>query len=84
MIILCGSLISMMYSEVLAYSSPLFGRRTAQIKLQAVSFPYYKEFFLRKTHHELIEMYSLTGGIPKYILSIQEKYLPLENIKKFF
>ena len=84
MIILCGSLISMMYSEVLAYSSPLFGRRTAQIKLQAVSFPYYKEFFLRKTHHELIEMYSLTGGIPKYILSVQEKYLPLKNIKKFF
>ncbi|HEY4533368.1 MAG TPA: DUF234 domain-containing protein, partial [Fusobacterium sp.] len=49
-----------------------------------VSFPYYKEFFLRKTHHELIEMYSLIGEIPKYILSIQEKYLSLENIKKFF
>ena len=32
MLILCGSLISMMYSEVLAYDSPLYGRRTAQIR----------------------------------------------------
>ena len=38
MIILCGSLISMMYSETLAYDSPLYGRRTAQIKLQPIKF----------------------------------------------
>ena len=31
MVILCGSLISMMESQTLAYSSPLYGRRTAQI-----------------------------------------------------
>jgi len=34
MVILCGSLIHMMESQTLAYSSPLYGRRTAQIRLQ--------------------------------------------------
>ena len=60
MIILCGSLISMMYSEVLAYDSPLFGRRTAQIKLKPIDFKYYSEFFKDISHHSLIEMYSIT------------------------
>ena len=32
MLILCGSLINMMTSQVLSYNSPLYGRRTAQIK----------------------------------------------------
>ena len=42
MIILCSSLLSMMYSETLAYSSPLYGRRTAQIKLQEIEFSFYR------------------------------------------
>lgn len=81
MVILCGSLISMMYSEVLAYDSPLFGRRTAQIKLKPIDFKYYPEFFKEKSHHSLIEMYSITGGIPKYILSFDRDRTPLWNIE---
>ncbi|MGL6023678.1 MAG: ATP-binding protein, partial [Cetobacterium sp.] len=81
MIILCGSLISMMYSEVLAYDSPLFGRRTSQIKLKPIDFKYYSEFFEEKSHHSLIEMYSITGGIPKYILNFDRKKSPLWNIE---
>jgi len=67
MIILCGSLISMMYSETLAYSSPLYGRRTAQIKLQEIDFSHYSEFYKGLSNIELIEHFSVTGGIPKYI-----------------
>ena len=67
MIILCGSLISMMYSETLDYSSPLYGRRTAQIKLQEIEFSYYNEFYKGLCKIELIEHFSITGGIPKYI-----------------
>ena len=44
MLILCGSLINMMTSQVLNYDSPLYGRRTAQIKLQQIAFEHYKEF----------------------------------------
>ena len=81
MVILCGSLISMMYSEVLSYDSPLYGRRTAQIKLQPISFEYYKEFFNNKSKRELIEFYSITGGIPKYILEFDRNKSPLWNIE---
>ena len=67
MVILCGSLISMMKSQTLSYNSPLYGRRTAQIRLKQIPFRYYQEFFPGKNRRELIEMYSVTGGVPKYI-----------------
>ena len=67
MVILCGSLISMMESQTLAYGSPLYGRRTAQIRLKQIPFGYYHEFFPGKSRRELIEMYAVTGGVPKYI-----------------
>ena len=67
MVILCGSLISMMKSQTLDYSSPLYGRRTAQIRLKQIPFSYYHEFFPEKSRRELIEMYAVTGGVPKYI-----------------
>lgn len=67
MVILCGSLISMMESQTLAYGSPLYGRRTAQIRLKQIPFAYYHEFFPNKSRKELIEMYAITGGVPKYI-----------------
>lgn len=81
MIILCGSLISMMYSEVLAYDSPLYGRRTAQIKLQPIKFNYYNEFFENISHQELIEFYSITGGVPKYILEFDRSKSALWNVE---
>lgn len=67
MVILCGSLISMMESQTLDYSSPLYGRRTAQIRLKQIKFRDYGAFFQKKTQRELIELYAITGGVPKYI-----------------
>lgn len=67
MVILCGSLISMMQSQTLAYDSPLYGRRTAQIRLKQIPFAFYHQFFPDKSRKELIEMYAVTGGVPKYI-----------------
>ena len=72
MVILCGSLISMMESQTLAYNSPLYGRRTAQIRLKQIPFRYYKHFFPEKNERQLIEMYSVTGGVPKYIEAFAE------------
>lgn len=67
MVILCGSLISMMESQTLAYSSPLYGRRTAQIKLGQIPFRYYIQFFPDADRRKQIERFSVTGGIPKYV-----------------
>ncbi|SDZ14881.1 ATP-binding protein [Tindallia californiensis] len=67
MLILCGSLISMMESQALSYDSPLYGRRTGQIRLKQIPFSKYHEFFPEKKRRELIEYYAVTGGVPKYI-----------------
>ncbi len=82
MVILCGSLISMMESQTLAYNSPLYGRRTAQIRLAQIPFRHYAEFFPHKNRRELIEMYAITGGIPKYIELFAESkdiYTAIQN-----
>jgi AAA+ ATPase superfamily predicted ATPase len=67
MLILCGSLIRMMESQTLNYSSPLYGRRTGQIKMKQMEFKHYRDFFESKSELELIEFYAVTGGVPKYI-----------------
>ena len=67
MVILYDSLISMMESQTLNYDSPLYGRRTAQIRLKQIPFKYYGQFFPNRPEKGLIEMYSVTGGVPKYI-----------------
>jgi AAA+ ATPase superfamily predicted ATPase len=67
MLILCGSLISMMYEQTLSYQSPLFGRRTSQFRIKQIPFQYYKKFFPKFTRKDLVEFYSVTGGVPRYI-----------------
>lgn len=82
MVVLCGSLISMMESQTLAYSSPLYGRRTGQIKLKQIPFRHYQEFFPNKSEKELIEYYAITGGVPKYIELFYDSsdiYAAIEN-----
>lgn len=86
MVILCGSLINMMESQVLNYSSPLYGRRTGQIKLKQIPFKNYNEFFSKKiSEKNLIEKYAVTGGVPKYIESFTEGvniYNEIEKMEK--
>jgi AAA+ ATPase superfamily predicted ATPase len=67
MLVLCGSSVSMMESSVLSYNSPLYGRRTGQIRLEQIPFSYYGAFFPGKSERELVERYAVTGGVPKYI-----------------
>ena len=67
MLILCGSLITMMDQQTLDYSSPLYGRRTAQIKLKQIPFTYYSDFYNGKMREDLVPFYAVTGGVPKYI-----------------
>ena len=66
MLILCGSLISMMKKHALSYESPIYGRRTAQIRLMPLPFcQLYNTQALSFT--DAVEQYSVTGGVPKYL-----------------
>ncbi len=83
MLILCGSLITMMEEQTLKYSSPLYGRRTAQIRLKQIPFSYYGNFFPGRESKDLVEMYSVTGGVPKYIESFKEEKDIYSAINKY-
>jgi len=67
MLILCGSLIHMMEKHALNYNSPLYGRRTGQIKLKQIDFMHYGQFYENMPYRDLVEHYAVTGGVPKYI-----------------
>ena len=65
MVILCGSLVSMMKKHALSHDSPIYGRRTAQIRLMPLSFmEVYPHLNLSFT--DAVEQFSITGGVPKY------------------
>ncbi len=67
MLIVCGSLIRMMWTQTLNVTSPLYGRRTSSMRIHPIPFKYYSEFHSENlTRRELVEMYSITGGVPKY------------------
>jgi len=66
-LILCGSVTSMMYRETLAASAPLYGRATAQILLRPIGFSHTSEFLPDKNAVERLEFFALTGGVPRYL-----------------
>ena len=82
MIILCGSLIPMMVSQTLSYESPLYGRRTAQIRLKQIPFIYYRDFFQNHVERDLVERYAVTGGVPKYIESFDDQEDIYDSIRE--
>ncbi len=81
-LILCGSIISMMYEQTLSYTSPLYGRRTSSIKLDALSFEYLSAFFPTKSEIELIELYAVLYGVPKYLELFKDSGNIFEAIEK--
>lgn len=66
-LILCGSSMSFMEYQVLGYESPLYGRRTAQFKIQAFDYKEITAFYPKLTAAEQAVLYGITGGIPHYI-----------------
>ena len=82
MLIICGSLLNMMESQVLSYNSPLYGRRTSQIKLKQIDFRFYRAFFPTMPFADMVMFYSVTGGVPKYIETVMGSkniYKAIEN-----
>lgn len=61
----------MMKSQTLSYTSPLYGRKTGQIKLKQIPFENYKEFFNKEIdERELIEKYiGIIQKIEKKVLT---------------
>lgn len=77
-LILCGSSMTFMEEQVLEYGSPLYGRRTAQLKIHPL--PYYDafEFFPDWNEIEKFYAYGICGGVPLYL----EYFSRYKNLKE--
>lgn len=66
-LILCGSSMSFMEHQVLGYESPLYGRRTAQFKIEPLTYKETAIFHPELSKEENALVYGITGGVPHYI-----------------
>jgi len=81
-LILCGSVFSMMYNEALAYTAPLYGRRTSSIHLKSMLFKHIKEFVSIATKHDQMNIYASFGTIPRYLEIYNSKLSFIENVRE--
>lgn len=84
MIILCGSSMSYMEDEVLAYKSPIYGRRTAQLKILPFSFRECCLFLHGFLPEDQAVIYGMTGGTAPYLLEMDSRLTLEENVKENF
>lgn len=80
-LILLGSSVAMMETEVLGYKAPLFGRRTGQWKIQTMPFSDIREFRSSTSFEDQIQHYSVSGGTPAYWLWLSKRRNFYQNIK---
>ncbi|MDR1322698.1 MAG: ATP-binding protein [Gracilibacteraceae bacterium] len=83
-IILCGSSMSFMEKQVMGHESPLYGRRTGQIKTLPFDYETSKKFCPQGTGEETALIYGLTGGIAKYLQLFGNDKSLEDNIKTNF
>ena len=82
MLVICGSHIGMMERDVLAYGAPLYGRRTAQLRLGPLPAAALRPLFPAYTAAQLVETYAVLGGIPAYLLRFDSRLSVMENITR--
>ncbi|MFC6940968.1 ATP-binding protein [Salinirubellus sp. GCM10025818] len=80
MLILCGSSVSTMESEVLGHESPLYGRRTGQLDVRPFSFRQAREVIDYETA-DAIRSYAITGGTPMYLTLFDYGRSLAENVR---
>lgn len=83
-LILCGSSMSFMEEQVLNEKAPLYGRVTAQLKLEAFSLQDMKQYGWRYSNEDLASLYAVTGGIPDYLAQVNPDLSVEENISRMF
>ncbi len=82
MLVLCGSQVSFMENEVLAERSPLFGRRTAQRRLEPLRPSEALAFFPFWETTDSLLAYGILGGMPAYLRRFQESLSLSDNLMR--
>lgn len=81
-LILCGSYIGMMETEVLGYQAPLYGRRTGSYLLCPLELPCVPLFFPNYSPVQQLEAWAVLGGMPYYLSAFSDQEAIFANIRK--
>jgi AAA+ ATPase superfamily predicted ATPase len=81
-LVLSGSSIGVIEKIALSSSSPIFGRRTGQLKLKPFTFKCAKEFMKSWPCEDKIRAYAVYGGTPAYLTHIDTSKTQIDNIKR--
>ena len=79
-LILCGSQISFMENEVLGSKSPLFGRRTAQFRIEGFDYFDAAKMLTGVSNEDKVKYYACIGGTPHYLSQINPRLSFEENL----
>lgn len=84
MLILCGSSISMMEQHVLGSKSPLYGRRSGQIRVEPLKFKHTASFFPELMAEDLVKIYGITDGIPYYLKEARYRIKKISELESIY
>lgn len=82
LLVLCGSYIGMMETEVLGYQAPLYGRRTASTLLRPLDLPSSSLFFPKYSAENQFLAWAVLGGMPYYLRTFSDHENIFTNIRQ--
>lgn len=83
-LVLCGSSMRIMLNDVLGGASPLYGRKTGQLRVEPLPFRDCGPFLPGYTERERLAIYGMVGGIPLYLLRFTAGQPLAESIQAAF
>ena len=69
-----------MENQVLGYKSPLYGRRSIQLKINPFSYKESAKFVENYSNHDKAIVFGLTGGVAEYLVFFDDSISLQENI----
>ena len=83
-LILCGSSMSFMERQVLGTKSPLYGRRTAQVRLSPFTFFETRSFLSAMSMEDAAILHAATGGVAEYLSFVDPSHSLADNLTGLF
>lgn len=82
MLVLCGSEVSVIEDIFNSSAKPLYGRKTAELKLFPFTYLEAREFFPQWTNEQVLTAYSILGGVPLYLSLFDDNLTIEQNVVK--
>jgi hypothetical protein len=81
-LLVCGSNYHMMFQEFVSGKRPLYGRSTADLLLEEIEIDNISLFLPSYSQVQIVETFSIIGGVPKYLEMWNDKKSVFKNIEE--